>query len=170
MGLFSGKRGEDEPGTAAAPRRDRTEPSPPEQSAASTSGYKGTASMASIGKSITIQGDLSGDEDLVIDGTVDGKVELPDHQVTIGANGTIRAELRAKAVLVIGCVTGNVHGSERVEIQATGRVEGDVTAPRLVIAEGGVVNGAIHMGQAAAAADGDSRPASAAEDLRKLAG
>ena len=169
MGLFSGKRGDDEPGTAAAPLRDRAEPSPP-QSAASASGHKGTASMASIGKSITIQGDVSGDEDLVIDGTVDGKVELPDHQVTIGAHGTIRAELRAKSVLVIGCVTGNVHGSERVEIQATGRVEGDVTAPRLVIAEGGVVNGAIHMEQAAAAADGASRPASAAEDLRQLAG
>ncbi len=126
--------------------------------------------MASIGKSITIQGDLSGDEDLVIDGTVDGKVELPNHQVTIGAHGTIRAELRAKSVLVIGCVTGNVHGGERVEIQATGRVDGDVTAPRLVIAEGGVVNGAIHMEQAAAAAEGASRPAAAAEDLRQLAG
>ncbi len=126
--------------------------------------------MASIGKSITIQGDLSGDEDLVIDGTVDGKVELPDHQVTIGAHGTVRAELLAKSVLVIGRVTGNVHGSERVEIQATGIVEGDVTAPRLVIAEGGLVNGAVQMGGKAAREGNAPRPSAPGEDLRQLAG
>ncbi len=126
--------------------------------------------MAQIGKSITIQGDLSGDEDLVIEGTVDGKVELPNNQLTIGAHGTIRAELHAKSVLVIGRVTGNVHGSERVEIQATGIVEGDVTAPRLVIAEGGVVNGSVHMGQKAAREGSAPRPSAPAGDLRQLAG
>ncbi len=126
--------------------------------------------MAHIGKSITIQGDLSGDEDLVIDGTVDGKVELPNNQLTIGAHGTIRAELHAKSVLVIGRVTGDVHGSERVEIQATGIVEGDVTAPRLVIAEGGVVNGSVHMGQTPPREGSAPRPPSAAGDLRQLAG
>jgi len=124
--------------------------------------------MASIGKSITIQGDLSGDEDLLIEGTVDGKVELPNNQVTIGAHGTVRAELIAKSVVVIGRVTGNVRGSERVEIQATGIVEGDVTAPRLIIAEGGVVNGVIQMG-GKPAREG-SAPNPSGPDLRQLAG
>jgi cytoskeletal protein CcmA (bactofilin family) len=82
---------------------------------------------------------------MVIEGKVEGKVELPNNQLTIGANGTVRAEVDAKAVIVIGRVTGNVKGTERVEIQATGVVEGDVHAPRLVVAEGAVLNGAIHM-------------------------
>ncbi len=126
--------------------------------------------MAHIGKSITIQGDLSGDEDLVIEGTVDGKLELPNHQLTIGAHGSIRGAVHAKSVLVIGRVTGDVHGSERVEIQATGIVEGDVTAPRLVIAEGGVVNGNVHMGQKPPREGSAPRPPAAAKDLRQLAG
>ena len=101
--------------------------------------------MANIGKSISIKGDLTGNEDMVIEGKVDGKVELPNNQLTVGANGTVQAEINAKAVVVVGRVTGNVNGTERVEIQATGIVEGDVTAPRLVVAEGAVLNGAIHM-------------------------
>ena len=101
--------------------------------------------MANIGKSITIKGDLTGNEDIVIEGTVEGKVDLPSNQLTIGANGSAKAEITAKAIVVIGKVAGNVKGTERVEIQATGVVEGDVSAPRLVVAEGAVLNGAIHM-------------------------
>src|SRR5262249_52663484 len=83
--------------------------------------------------------------DLVIEGKVEGKVTLPNSQLTIGANGSIKAEVQAKSVVVIGRVAGNVRGTERVEIQATGIVEGDVIAPRLVVAEGAVVNGSIQM-------------------------
>ena len=101
--------------------------------------------MANIGKSITINGDLTGEEDLVIEGKVEGKVTLPNSVLTIGANGTIKAEVQAKSVVVIGRVSGNVRGTERVEIQATGIVEGDVIAPRLIVAEGAVVNGSIQM-------------------------
>jgi len=106
---------------------------------------EGKGTMANIGKSITINGDLTGEEDLVIEGKVEGKVTLPNSQLTIGANGTIKAEVQAKSVVVIGKVSGNVRGTERVEIQATGIVEGDVIAPRLVVAEGAVVNGSIQM-------------------------
>jgi cytoskeletal protein CcmA (bactofilin family) len=106
---------------------------------------EGKGDMANIGKSITISGDLTGEEDLVIEGKVEGKVTLPNSQLTIGANGTIKAEVQAKSVVVIGRVSGNVRGTERVEIQATGIVEGDVIAPRLVVAEGAVVNGSIQM-------------------------
>ena len=102
--------------------------------------------MANIGKSITIAGDLTGEEDLVIEGKVEGKVTLPSSQLTVGANGTVQAEVRAKSVVVIGRIAGNVHGTDRVEIQATGVVEGDVNTPKLVVAEGAVLNGAIQMG------------------------
>jgi cytoskeletal protein CcmA (bactofilin family) len=101
--------------------------------------------MANIGKSISIKGDLSGNEDLVIEGKVEGKVELPNNQLTIGANGLAKAEINAKSVVVIGKVAGNVRGTERIEIQATGIVDGDVAAPRLVVAEGAVLNGSIQM-------------------------
>jgi cytoskeletal protein CcmA (bactofilin family) len=106
---------------------------------------EGKGDMANIGKSITISGDLTGEEDLVIEGKVEGKVTLPNSQLTVGANGAIKAEVQAKSVVVIGRVAGNVRGTERVEIQATGVVEGDVIAPRLIVAEGAVVNGSIQM-------------------------
>jgi cytoskeletal protein CcmA (bactofilin family) len=102
--------------------------------------------MANIGKSISLKGDLSGNEDLVIEGHVEGRVDLPNNLLTIGANGSVAAEVHAKAVVVIGKVTGNVSATERIEIQATGLVNGDVSAPRLIVAEGAVVNGSIEMG------------------------
>lgn len=116
--------------------------------------------MANIGKSIEIKGDLTGKEDLVIEGTVEGRVELPEAQLTVGANGTIQAEIRAKSVVVIGKVSGNIHGTERIEIQATGVVQGDVSAPRLVVAEGAVLNGNIQTGgkQGASAAQPSGTP------------
>ncbi len=101
--------------------------------------------MANIGKSITIKGDLSGNEDLVVEGHVEGKIELPSNQLTVGAEGTAAAEIHAQTVVIIGKVTGNVSASERIEIQATGLVDGDVRAPRLVVEEGAVVNGSISM-------------------------
>ena len=110
----------------------------------------GVEKMANIGKSISIKGDLTGNEDLVLDGKVEGKVELPNNQLTVGADGTVKAEIQAKAVVVVGKVTGNIRGTERIEIQATGVVDGDVAAPKLVVAEGAVLNGSIQMSQKAA--------------------
>jgi cytoskeletal protein CcmA (bactofilin family) len=103
--------------------------------------------VANIGKSISIRGDLTGNEDMVIEGQVEGKVDLPNNQLTVGADGKVKAEIHAKSVVVVGRVDGNVFGLERVEIQATGRVEGDVTAPKLIVGEGAQLNGAIKMTQ-----------------------
>jgi cytoskeletal protein CcmA (bactofilin family) len=107
--------------------------------------------MANIGKSITLKGDLSGNEDLVIEGHVEGRVDLPSNELTIGANGSCSAEVHAKNVVVIGKVNGNVTATERIEIQATGLVNGDVSAPKLIVQEGAVVNGSIEMGSKAKA-------------------
>jgi cytoskeletal protein CcmA (bactofilin family) len=102
--------------------------------------------MANIGKSITIKGDLTGNEDLEIEGTVEGRIDLPNNELTIGSEGNVKAEVHAKSVIVIGHVTGNVSAAERIEVQAAGIVDGDVKAPRLIVAEGAVLNGAVEMG------------------------
>jgi cytoskeletal protein CcmA (bactofilin family) len=160
VSLFGGKREDVPAGGAQPPATAGTAPRAEARVTATKPGHGGKSDMANIGKSIAIKGDLTGNEDMVIEGKVDGKVELPNNQLTVGANGTVRAEVHAKSVVVIGRVTGNVHGTERVEIQATGIVEGDVNAPRLVVAEGAVINGAIHMTKqegAAAASSADVR-------------
>ena len=144
MSLFGTRRDED--GEApVGPPAPAAPPQPAAPSATRSFFGRGEDEMANIGKSITIKGDLTGNEDIVIEGTVEGKVDFPSNQLTIGANGTAKAEIKAKAIVVIGKVSGNVQGTERVEIQASGVVEGDVSAPRLVVAEGAVLNGSIHM-------------------------
>jgi len=104
--------------------------------------------MANIGKSIVIKGDLTGEEDLVIEGKVEGKIHLPNHRLTIGQGGNVQAEVHAKSVVVIGRVAGNVSAGERLEVQASGIVDGDVRAPRLSVQEGAVLNGSIQMSAA----------------------
>lgn len=106
--------------------------------------------MANIGKSIVFKGELTGDEDLEIEGSIEGRIDLPKGQLTIGAHGRVKAEISAKAVVIIGKVTGNVTATERLEVQSSGIVEGDIRAPRLLIQEGAVVNGGIEMGGQAA--------------------
>ena len=103
--------------------------------------------MAIIGKSIVFKGDLSGDEDLQVDGQVEGGIQLANHHLTIGESGRVQAQLYAKSVTVIGHVTGNITATERVEIQVNGVVEGDVHAPKLIVADGAVLNGAVEMTQ-----------------------
>lgn len=101
--------------------------------------------MASIGKSIVIKGELSGSEDLTIEGGVEGKIELRDHVLTIGSNGRIKAQIVAKAIVVLGHVAGNLTATEKVEIRETGSVEGDVVAPRVAIADGSHFRGSVDM-------------------------
>ena len=118
--------------------------------------------MANIGKSITIKGDLSGNEDLQIDGTVEGRIDLPNNQLTIGAEGRVKAEVHAKAVIVIGHVTGNLSAADRIQVEATGVVDGDVKAPRLVVEEGAVINGSITMSKKEGAVAAAPRPSTSA--------
>jgi len=116
--------------------------------------------MANIGKSISIQGDLTGNEDLVVEGKVKGRIELPNNQLTIGEGGNVHAELNAKTIIIVGQVSGNVNASERLEIQANGVVNGDVRSPKLIVQEGAVINGGVEMtkGSAQAAAKPGQKP------------
>ena len=101
-----------------------------------------------IGKSVIIKGELSGSEDLTIEGHVEGRIDLKDNVLTIGPNGKIKAEVFAKAVIVLGEVTGNVTASEKVDIRDNGSVDGDIASPRVAIAEGAHFRGAVDMQRA----------------------
>ena len=114
--------------------------------------------VVNIGKSVVIKGELNGSEDLTIEGHVEGRIELRDHVLTIGPNGKIKAELFAKAVVVLGEVIGNVSASEKVDIRENGSVEGDITSPRVAIAEGAHFRGSVDMANKGKAAAGP-RPA-----------
>jgi cytoskeletal protein CcmA (bactofilin family) len=176
LSLFGGKR-EDRDGTGSATRASAPAPTPNPIGTRRQQPNEEGSEVANIGKSISIRGDLTGNEDMVIEGQVEGKVDLPNNQLTVGANGNVKAEIHAKGVVIVGHVAGNVFGLERVEIQATGRVEGDVTAPKLVVAEGAQLNGVIQMTQkgnrpaaagAEAAASSEAAAAPTAAGVRKI--
>src|SRR5688500_7248664 len=98
-----------------------------------------------IGKSVVIKGELNGSEDLTIEGQVEGKIELRQNVLTIGPNAKIKAQVFAKAIIVQGEVHGNVAASERVDIRDNGSVDGDLSAPRVAIADGAHFRGSIDM-------------------------
>lgn len=120
-----------------------------------------------IGKSVIIKGELSGSEDLTIEGQVEGKIELRENILTIGPNGRIKAQVFAKSIVVEGHVTGDITATERVDIRDNGSVDGDLISPRVAIADGAHFRGSIDMqrqgGKAAAETrtetKTDSRPA-----------
>ena len=95
-----------------------------------------TGEFAHIGKSVVIKGEVSGSEDLYVDGSVEGKIELRNHSLTVGPNGNVKADVVAKAVVIQGKLDGSVNASDRVELRKAAVVNGDVTTQR--IAEFGV--------------------------------
>jgi cytoskeletal protein CcmA (bactofilin family) len=117
--------------------------------------------MVNIGKSVVIKGELSGSEDLTIEGQVEGKIELRQNILTIGPNAKIKAQVFAKTVIVQGEVHGNVTATERVDIRDNGSVDGDLSAPRVAIADGAHFRGSIDMQRGGVKADG--KPAEAAK-------
>jgi cytoskeletal protein CcmA (bactofilin family) len=110
--------------------------------------HRGLEKTVNIGKSVIIKGELNGSEDLTIEGAVEGKIELRQNILTIGPNGKIKAQVFAKSVVILGEVTGNVTASEKVDIRDNGSVDGDITAPRVAIAEGAHFRGSIDMQRA----------------------
>jgi cytoskeletal protein CcmA (bactofilin family) len=99
-----------------------------------------------LGTTIVIKGDLIASEDLTLYGKMEGSVTLHGgHTLTIGRYADIKAAIDAKAVVIQGAVTGNVTAREKVEIQTTGSVAGDVSSPRLSIADGATISGTVHV-------------------------
>jgi len=139
----------EKPPTSAPPAAEaaRTQPN-------TTHDHRLEKSTVNIGKSVVIKGELNGSEDLTIEGQVEGKIELRQNVLTIGPNGKIKAQLFAKAVIILGEVTGNVTATEKVDIRDNGSVDGDIAAPRVAIAEGAHFRGSIDMQRSGTASKG----------------
>jgi cytoskeletal protein CcmA (bactofilin family) len=125
-----------------------------------SSSYQGTRVVeerrlaAWIGKSLVVQGKVICNQDLTIDGRVEGTIELGQHGLTIGAGAKIKANLVAKTIIISGAVTGNVTATEKVDVRSTGVVEGDIKASHLQMSEGALIRGRVEAsGKKAAAAN-----------------
>ncbi len=100
---------------------------------------------AVIGSSILIKGDVTGSENLTVDGRVEGRIELRGHNLTIGPTGKINANIHVKSISIGGEVTGNVSADEKLELTDSGRLVGDISSPRIALAEGAHFNGSVKM-------------------------
>jgi cytoskeletal protein CcmA (bactofilin family) len=98
-----------------------------------------------IGKSVTMRGELSGSEDLYLDGEIQGTISLPGNRLTIGPNARVLADVHARDVVVFGRLEGNIHASGRVELRQSAFMQGDITASRLSIEENASVKGKIEI-------------------------
>jgi cytoskeletal protein CcmA (bactofilin family) len=99
-----------------------------------------------IGESVRVKGEVVSTGDLIIDGQVEGTIDLGDHTLTIGDTASVVADLTAKAVTISGKVKGNVLSAGRVELKKTAHVEGDITAPKLVMEDGAALSGKVDTG------------------------
>lgn len=127
--------------------------------------------QATIGRTVLIKGEISGNESLYIDGRVEGAVMFKDHRVTVGRNGVVAANIAAREVVIMGKVAGNVECSDRVDIRSEGSLTGDVISQRISVEDGAMLRGSVQLtpteqkrersagletGKAAAAAAGKS--------------
>ena len=103
------------------------------------------AAIATVGPSITIEGDVTGEEDLLIEGRIGGKITLPQNSVTVGSRGRVRAEVTASSITVEGEVEGDLFAEEEVVIRPTGKVRGNIVAPRVSLESGCRFKGSIDM-------------------------
>jgi cytoskeletal protein CcmA (bactofilin family) len=96
-----------------------------------------------IGQGVVIEGKIMSAQDLRIDGKVEGTIEVGDHGLILGAGAAVKANLTARTILISGAVIGNVTATERIDLHASGSVEGDISTPRLVMVDGAVVKGKV---------------------------
>jgi cytoskeletal protein CcmA (bactofilin family) len=96
-----------------------------------------------IGQGVVVEGRITSSQDLRIDGRVEGTIEIGDHVLIVGARAAVKANLVAKSILISGTVIGNITATDRLDLQATASVEGDISSPRLVMVEGAVVKGRV---------------------------
>jgi cytoskeletal protein CcmA (bactofilin family) len=105
----------------------------------------GRGSSATIGKAVRINGQINSKEDLYVDGDVEGTLEALDHKVTIGPNGTVHATVKAREVVALGSIQGNVEAADRIEIRKDAKLVGDIRTARIVIEDGAYFKGSIDI-------------------------
>lgn len=124
------------PMTATDTNYNRDMPKASEPKPATAGAEIRNATHAKIGQSIHIEGTLTGNEDLTIDGRVLGKIKLKGHALVIGANGKIEADMSAKTVTIRGEVKGNITADDKIQVTSSGSVKGDLSAPRIALDDG----------------------------------
>ncbi len=136
-------------GNPATPANSATSPNPVTASTPSLSGALPTSSRAAacISQGIKIKGEVTGSEDLFVDGIVDGKLNLANGSLTIGPNGHVKADVHAREVIVRGKIEGKVTGRDRVQLWSTGQVTGEVQTDRLAIEDGALLRGKVEAGR-----------------------
>ena len=107
--------------------------------------HRTAGSSATIGKSVMIKGQIISREDLFLDGELEGTVELHEHRLTIGPNGRVQANVKAREIVVIGTINGNVEASDKLEIRKEARLVGDIRTARIVIEDGAYFKGSIDI-------------------------
>jgi cytoskeletal protein CcmA (bactofilin family) len=108
--------------------------------------------VSSFARYVTVKGTIFSGENLVVDGEMEGSIDCPEHRLTIGANARVKADLRARELLILGSVEGNVEAADKLELKKDAKLTGDIRAGRLLIEEGTRFNGHIHMIEASAPA------------------
>jgi cytoskeletal protein CcmA (bactofilin family) len=144
---------------AAVPMAPSSNLSPTRDTSASTPAT--TKAAACISQGIKIKGEVTGSEDLFVDGQVDGKLSLTNGILTIGPNGQVKADVTAREVIVRGKVDGKVSGRDKVQLWSTGQVTGEVQTDRLAIEDGALLRGRVEAGKQPGKA-GDAHAAAAA--------
>ena len=100
---------------------------------------------ASIGKSVVVKGNILSREDLIVDGDVEGSIEMMEHRLTVGPNGTLKAMVKAREIIVIGTIHGNVEATDKIEIRKEAKLVGDIKTQRIVIEDGAYFKGSIDI-------------------------
>jgi cytoskeletal protein CcmA (bactofilin family) len=141
MAIMWGKDEKTVPAPALKPVEEPRLPSPPAPPAT-----KGDARpMANIGKSLVLKAQITGEEDVYVDGQLEGSIELKNNNLTVGINGRVNANVIARNVFVEGNLTGNVVATEKVEIRKTGSLQGDLTTGGVTIEDGAYFKGSIDI-------------------------
>ncbi len=122
-----------------------------------------------IGAKVKVNGDIISSEDLLVEGEVSGTITLKDNELVVGSSGRVQANVNAKTVRIEGEVRGDIEGGERVVICASGNVEGNVTAPRVMLEDGGRFKGSIDMGSSKGAPAAKPAPAPEVRPIDKTA-
>lgn len=117
---------------------------------------------ASIGKSVSFKGQLFSREDLYFDGEIEGSIEMPEHRLTIGPNGKVNANIKAREIVVLGNINGNVDAGDKIDIRKEARLLGDIRTSRIVIEDGAFFKGSIDIVKAESKQPPAQRPQAAA--------
>ena len=162
MSLFN-KRSQEETPSAPRPAAPPSNPIEPKKEATPLSSMPFKApepdasrGQASIGKAVKINGQIYSKEDLYVDGDVEGTIELQEHRLTIGPNGKVHSSVKAREVVVLGNIQGNVDASDKLEIRKDARLVGDIKTARIIIEDGAYFKGSIDIVRPEPAKSGSS--------------